>query len=147
MFNIPVKKLRGIEKGTYVVLTDFCKEHAKGQYSSQIKRSQKYANKFLEMGYIVDNDVLKDGNFCLVVPILFDKNDPWQRSSQRYITEKGKSFVYHKKSLVVVHSNPHEVYDKLMQESFNRYIAFPNTINRVNANYGSKMKNWSKIEI
>ena len=108
MFKIPIKKVRGIEDGTYVVLADGLNEKACEKnpyidpyfYGNEDIEQQGYVLKFFKMGYVLDNPFRDKSGYRTIIPVVFDSNDYWQRNADRYLWSKQKTFIMNKSILV-----------------------------------------------
>ncbi len=100
MFNIPVKKLKGIEKGSFVVLNASIREYSKLKNLEGDSNSDSYlTNRYTELMYVVDDDTLGDGKFISCIPVIYNTNDTWQSDLFRRIHAK-KTLIMHKKESV-----------------------------------------------
>ena len=71
MFNIAVKKKRGVELNTLVVFNE--------DYHDQcIKSNDRSLVSELELMYVVNADTFRDGKFVSVVPVILDQFDSYQ---------------------------------------------------------------------
>lgn len=90
MFNIPIKRLKGVEKGSFVVLN----KELKGDTHFQEN---------IDLMYVINGDVLRNGKLVRVVPILFNsEHSGYQHTCIDMIRNK-ESFVFEKDSLLPYH--------------------------------------------
>jgi hypothetical protein len=90
MFNIPIKKLKGVEKGSFVVLNKELKGDTDFQYN-------------IDLMYVINSDVLRNGELVRVVPVLFNMQDSGYqqvcvnmiRAKETYVFEKSSLMPYH----------------------------------------------------
>ena len=73
MFNIPLKKERGIQAGDFVVPTAEFKTWMEARH--QISSTQ-------YMMYVINGDVMRDGKYISVIPIVIG-DEKWQRDTQQ----------------------------------------------------------------
>ena len=91
MFNIPIKRLKGVEKGSFVVLN----KELKGDT---------YFQENIDLMYVINSDVLRNGKLVRVVPVLFNmENSSYQHTCIDMIRNK-ESFVFEKDSLSPYHN-------------------------------------------
>lgn len=95
------KKLRGVELGSFVVLNQNVKTHAHKHTEKAYE-----ANKFMDLGYVVDVNPMGTKEYCIVIPVVYDINDPWQRRNQKRIIGRGVKYMFRKKDLTCVTINP-----------------------------------------
>ena len=88
MFNIPLKKERGIQAGDFVVPT--------AEFKTWMK--DKYLLDFKYMMYVIDGDVMRDGKYISVIPIVIS-DEKWQRDTQEK-TYMQKAYTYSKDAFV-----------------------------------------------
>ena len=89
MFNIPLKKERGIQAGDFVVPTAEFKIWMEDRY---LPRDVNH------MMYVIDGDVMRDGKYISVIPIVVG-DEKWQRETVQKQHEK-KSYTYSVDSFV-----------------------------------------------
>lgn len=90
MFNIPIKRLKGVEKGSFVVLNKELKGDTHFQHN-------------IDLMYVINSDVLRNGKLVRVVPVLFNmENSGYQhtcidmiRGKETYVFEKDSLLPYH----------------------------------------------------
>lgn len=127
MFKIPTKKVKGIEKGAFVVLTPELRKQAIADvgdawpFHDKTGARANYVSRHLCMGYVSDSDALRNKGFVFVIPVLFDNRDAYQRNVERYIWRNKKQFLYKREDLVVVLSDPKDTYNRFMEENHGRY--------------------------
>ena len=90
MFNIPVKKLKGVEKGSFVVLNKELKGDTDFQYN-------------IDLMYVINSDVLRNGKLVRVVPVLFNMKDSGYQHTCIDMIRNKESFVFEKDSLLPYH--------------------------------------------
>lgn len=97
MFIKP-KKVKGIEKGTFVVLRRSVREAANVDISLN---TGLYYNKYMEIMYVVDADFMRTKELVECIPIMFDKRSSSQLAlvGRKGMATKKKMFLYHKDSL------------------------------------------------
>ena len=68
MFNIPIKRLKGVEKGSFVVL------------NKELKGGTEF-QEHIDLMYVVNGDVLRNGKLVRVVPVLYNMEDSMATST------------------------------------------------------------------
>ena len=90
MFNIPVKKLKGVEKGSFVVLNKELVGDSEFQYN-------------IDLMYVINSDVLRNGELVRVVPVLFNmEHSGYQHTCIDMIRAK-ETYMFEKSSLIPYH--------------------------------------------
>tara|TARA_B110000902_G_scaffold101665_1_gene120249 strand:+ start:3312 stop:3764 length:453 start_codon:yes stop_codon:yes gene_type:complete len=102
MFNIPLKKERGIQAGDFVVPTAEFKTWMEAKFD-HIAPSQ-------YMMYVIDGDVMRDGKYISLIPIVMT-DQKWQREAQQDTYIK-KSYIY-SKDVFVREDTPEKAYHNL----------------------------------
>ena len=94
MFNIPVRKKRGVETGTFVVLN---------QDTLPEGDNRTYLQEALQLGYVANDDYMRNGEFVKVLPIVYDQeNDKYQYDCEE-LQKKKKFFIFPKNQLKAFH--------------------------------------------
>ena len=86
MFNITVKKKRGVELNSLVVFNDDCNKQFKESNMPSLASE-------LELMYVVNDDTFRDGKFVSVVPVIIDKDDSYQRMGFNRIPKKKRRVI------------------------------------------------------
>ena len=90
MFNIPIKRLKGVEKGSFVVLNKELKGDTNFQYN-------------IDLMYVINSDVLRNGKLVRVIPILFSMEDSGYQHACLDMIRAKKTYVFEKSSLIPYH--------------------------------------------
>lgn len=94
MFNIPVKKLKGVETGTFVVLNQDALPESGGRTEVQDK---------LFLGYVVNDDYMRNGKFAKIIPVIYDvHNDRYQHTCTE-MQRRMYSYIFPKDQLKAHH--------------------------------------------
>lgn len=94
MFNIPVKKLRGVETGTFVVLN---------QNTLPEIDDRTYLQNALQLGYVANDDYMRNGEFAKVLPVIYDcQNDRYQYDCEE-LQKLKLHFIFPKNQLKAYH--------------------------------------------
>jgi len=94
MFNIPVKKLRGVETGTFVVLNQDALPESDDRTIIQDK---------LELGYVVSGDYMRNGKFVKVIPVIYGAAEDKYQYDCEEMQKLKQSFVFPKDQLKPYH--------------------------------------------
>jgi len=95
MFNIPVKKLKGVETGTFVVLNqDALPESENCRTEVQNK---------LFLGYVVNDDYMRNGKFAKIIPIIYDVHNDRYQHTCREMHQRMYSYIFPKDQLKAHH--------------------------------------------
>lgn len=142
MFKIPTKKVKGIEKGAFVVLTPELRKQAIADvgdawpFHGKTGAKANYVSRHLCMGYVSDSDALRNKSFAFVIPVLFDNRDAYQRNVKRYIWGNKKQFLYKREDLVIILDDPRIRYNQFMEEMNNRYKGLNHCLKDISDLYG-----------
>jgi len=90
MFNIPVKKLKGVEKGSFVVLN----KELKGDTNFQEN---------INLMYVINSDVLRNRKLVRVVPVLFNMEESGYQHTCIDMIRAKETYVFEKSSLIPYH--------------------------------------------
>ena len=131
---ITARKEKGVEKGCFVVLD----EETKMKSLDKPFDSHFYVNRKSEIMYIVNDDVFRDGNFALCVPVIFDTNDHWQHGTKRNKHRKKIMYLYKKSILKVL--NGDALYVKFDELGFDGYGTLRTCVSSINDSYESVFK-------
>jgi hypothetical protein len=83
MFNIPLKKERGIQAGDFVVPTAEFKTWMEDRYLNLPGNNVIIDSLEVKyMMYVIDSDVMRDGKYISVIPIVIG-DEKWQRDTQQ----------------------------------------------------------------
>jgi len=136
MFRIPNKKIRGVEKNTFVVLNKTCRAcadkpdtSAKGGEFSRFNN-----NKFTELMFVINGDALRNGEFAEVIPVVFDADDRNQWKNIRYRIRKKRILLYRKSQLEPILGNPKDYFDEIMVDG-SRWNTLTQIFNLINQHY------------
>ena len=113
MFNIPLKKERGIQAGDFVVPTAEFKAWMKDRCLHSTDNTEEVKH----IMYVIDSDVMRDGKYISVLPIVVG-NEKWQRDTVQKQHEK-KSYTYSVDSFVR-QDHPEKTYHSLGFDLGNR---------------------------
>ena len=90
MFNIPIKRLKGVEKGSFVVLNKELVGDTDFQYN-------------IDLMYVINSDVLRNGKLVRVVPVLFNMQDSGYQHTCIDMIGAKETYVFEKSSLMPYH--------------------------------------------
>tara|TARA_B100000767_G_C19292598_1_gene340084 strand:- start:59 stop:502 length:444 start_codon:yes stop_codon:yes gene_type:complete len=94
MFNIPVKKLRGVETGTFVVLNQDALPESDDRTIIQDN---------LELGYVVSGDYMRNGKFVKVIPVIYGVEEDKYQYDCEEMQKLQQGFVFSKDQLKPYH--------------------------------------------
>ena len=143
MFNIPVKKLKGVETGTFVVLN---------QDALPESDDRTYLQEALQLGYVANDDYMRNGEFVKVLPIIYDaKNDRYQYDCEA-LQKRKQHFIFHKSQLKAYHDGLRNLsddaisYDSENDEERVSAWRIKRSINYCNMHYGLDIKICKTLE-
>tara|TARA_B100000768_G_scaffold143764_1_gene136036 strand:- start:288 stop:725 length:438 start_codon:yes stop_codon:yes gene_type:complete len=143
MFNIPVRKKRGVETGTFVVLN---------KEALPESDDRTYLQEALQLGYVANDDYMRNGEFVKVLPVIYDaENDRYQYDCEKLQMLK-QHFIFHKSQLKAYHDGLKNLsddaidYDSENDEERVSAWRIKRSINYINMHYGLDIKVCKTLE-
>ena len=136
MFIVP-KKIRGIEKGTFVVLKKSIREDANINVDLD-ENKHLYFNKYIELLYVVDSDFMKCGEFVECIPVVFDSRKHNQKQIMSVIGKNAKTYAFSSNNLQPMLYNISDYVSLRMDNPM--WFNFKYAVNEINHRYRHVLK-------
>lgn len=138
MFNIPIKKQRGVEKGSFVALKESIVNSASQSYSSNVELSSDSITANSSLFFVVDDSAMGSKGLIRVIPLVYENSrDYYQTALYSKILRKEKSYLYKREDLKIILEDPDNY---LMDRSCNVARSMNSTLTFINQFYKNVIK-------